>query len=52
MRSFGETGFAGSCANAVFGRAREHRGGPREREELATGGLAERGHGPSWTGRA
>ncbi len=44
MRSFGETGFAGSCAKAVLGRAGEDRGGPGELQELATGGLAERGH--------
>ena len=49
MRSFGETGFAGSCAKRRLGRAGEDRGGPGELQELAAGGLAERGHEASWT---
>ena len=44
MRSFGETGFAGSCAKAFSAVRGEDRGGPGELQELATGGL-----GGTWT---
>ena len=52
MRSFGETGFDGSCANAVSAVRARTVVAPASAQELATGGLAERGHGASWTGRA